>query len=123
MAIGAEGLLIAAVLLVRCAGRQRAAGRVAHGVADHVRGGLAGGHAAVHRLRREDGHDAAAPLAAAGASAGAGPASAVLSGVIVKAGLVGWLRLLPLGEAGFTWAACRWWCWVWSVALAAARSG
>ncbi len=27
------------------------------------------------------------------------PASAVLSGVIVKAGLVGWMRLLPLGDA------------------------
>ncbi len=29
------------------------------------------------------------------------PASAVLSGVIVKAGLIGWLRLLPLGSDGF----------------------
>ena len=29
------------------------------------------------------------------------PASAVLSGVIVKAGLMGWLRFLPLGADGF----------------------
>jgi formate hydrogenlyase subunit 3/multisubunit Na+/H+ antiporter MnhD subunit len=29
------------------------------------------------------------------------PASAVLSGVILKAGLMGWLRFLPLGEPGF----------------------
>lgn len=29
------------------------------------------------------------------------PASAVLSGVIIKAGLLGWLRFLPLGQAAF----------------------
>jgi formate hydrogenlyase subunit 3/multisubunit Na+/H+ antiporter MnhD subunit len=33
------------------------------------------------------------------------PASAVLSGAIVKAGLLGWLRFLPLGEATFDWGA------------------
>jgi formate hydrogenlyase subunit 3/multisubunit Na+/H+ antiporter MnhD subunit len=32
------------------------------------------------------------------------PASAVLSGSIIKAGLVGWLRFLPLGQAAFDWA-------------------
>jgi formate hydrogenlyase subunit 3/multisubunit Na+/H+ antiporter MnhD subunit len=31
------------------------------------------------------------------------PASAVLSGVILKAGLMGWLRFLPVGESGFAW--------------------
>jgi formate hydrogenlyase subunit 3/multisubunit Na+/H+ antiporter MnhD subunit len=31
------------------------------------------------------------------------PASAVLSGVILKAGLMGWLRFLPVGEDGFVW--------------------
>ena len=29
------------------------------------------------------------------------PASAVLSGVLIKAGLLGWLRFLPMGEAAF----------------------
>jgi formate hydrogenlyase subunit 3/multisubunit Na+/H+ antiporter MnhD subunit len=34
------------------------------------------------------------------------PASAVLSGTMIKAGLVGWLRVLPLGEVGLPgWAA------------------
>lgn len=34
------------------------------------------------------------------------PASAVLSGVLIKAGLLGWLRFLPLGEAAFPeWGA------------------
>ena len=34
------------------------------------------------------------------------PASAVLSGAMIKAGLVGWLRVLPLGELAFPgWAA------------------
>lgn len=33
------------------------------------------------------------------------PASAVLSGIIIKAGLIGWLRFLPLGELALTeWA-------------------
>lgn len=32
------------------------------------------------------------------------PASAVLSGVIIKAGLLGWLRFLPLGAAASGWA-------------------
>jgi formate hydrogenlyase subunit 3/multisubunit Na+/H+ antiporter MnhD subunit len=34
------------------------------------------------------------------------PASAVLSGAMIKAGLLGWLRFLPLGEGGFPeWGA------------------
>lgn len=34
------------------------------------------------------------------------PASAVLSGAMIKAGLLGWLRFLPLGEPGFeAWGA------------------
>lgn len=42
------------------------------------------------------------------------PASAILSGVMIKAGLLGWLRFLPLGEAGFS----VWGSWILLVGLA-----
>jgi formate hydrogenlyase subunit 3/multisubunit Na+/H+ antiporter MnhD subunit len=47
------------------------------------------------------------------------PASAVLSGSMIKAGLLGWLRFLPLGEGAFTTAGG----WVITLGLATAFYG
>ncbi|MFN4261538.1 MAG: complex I subunit 5 family protein [Gemmataceae bacterium] len=47
------------------------------------------------------------------------PASAVLSGVMIKAGLLGWLRFLPLGEIGLP----SWGIWCLAAGLAAAFFG
>jgi formate hydrogenlyase subunit 3/multisubunit Na+/H+ antiporter MnhD subunit len=47
------------------------------------------------------------------------PASAVLSGSMIKAGLLGWLRFLPLGEGAFTTAGE----WVITLGLATAFYG
>lgn len=47
------------------------------------------------------------------------PASAVLSGTMIKAGLLGWMRFLPLGEVAFP----SWGMWCMAAGLAAAFYG
>lgn len=49
------------------------------------------------------------------------PASAVLSGTMIKAGLVGWIRFLPIGETSIT--AMAWGEWLMAAGLLAAFAG
>lgn len=100
MAVMGEGLILAGLFQVAAQAGNLPLGAGAGGVAALAQPGwaaalLAGGFAVKMGLA---GVHMWLPLAHPRAPV---PASAVLSGVILKAGLVGWLHFLPLGTAGF----------------------
>jgi formate hydrogenlyase subunit 3/multisubunit Na+/H+ antiporter MnhD subunit len=101
--LGEAFLLIGLVLAVQSAGTL-ALGEIPAGVADAPLSGLI-----VGLLLAGFGVKAGAPLLhmwlPLAHPAAPVPASAVLSGCMIKAGLLGWLRFLPIGESGFdSWA-------------------